>query len=132
MILMSMPPALQFYLVTAYCCGIATFAYYAMLSGQGWLISPSCRQLFYVRYIDWFVTTPLILVDLALIVGADWCVPLLFIRSTRVVADPSIRAMPSRKTTPLCLTQDVCECHDRGGSDDGIWRVYGCHLFGPY
>lgn len=72
MMLKAAPEKRKFYLVTAYCCGIATFAYYAMLSGQGWLISPSCRQLFYVRYIDWFVTTPLILVDLALIVGADW------------------------------------------------------------
>jgi len=42
-----------------------------MLSGQGWLITPNCRQLFYVRYADWFVTTPLILLDLGLIVGAD-------------------------------------------------------------
>nr|AHH02127.1 protein 106 [synthetic construct] len=62
----------KFYFVTCYCCGIATFAYYAMLSGQGWLISPSCRQLFYVRYLDWFFTTPLLLIDLALIAGADW------------------------------------------------------------
>lgn len=42
-----------------------------MLSGQGWLITPNCRQLFYVRYLDWAVSTPLILLDLGLIVGAD-------------------------------------------------------------
>jgi bacteriorhodopsin len=61
----------QFYFTTCYITAISTFAYYAMLSGQGWLITPNCRQLFYVRYADWFVTTPLILLDLGLIVGAD-------------------------------------------------------------
>jgi bacteriorhodopsin len=61
----------QFYFTTCYITAISTFAYYAMLSGQGWLITPNCRQLFYVRYVDWFVTTPLIMLDLGLIVGAD-------------------------------------------------------------
>lgn len=61
----------KFYFTTCYIGAISTFAYYAMLSGQGWLITPSCRQLFYVRYLDWFVTTPLILLNLGMIVGAD-------------------------------------------------------------
>ena len=61
----------QFYFTTCYVTAISTFAYYAMLSGQGWLITPNCRQLFYVRYLDWFVTTPLILLDLGMIAGAD-------------------------------------------------------------
>ena len=39
----------KFYFTTCYIGAISTFAYYAMLSGQGWLITPSCRQLFYVR-----------------------------------------------------------------------------------
>ena len=39
----------KFYFVTCYIGAVSTFAYYAMLSGQGWLITPSCRQLFYVR-----------------------------------------------------------------------------------
>mmetsp|Transcript_12348 Transcript_12348/g.29570 ORF Transcript_12348/g.29570 Transcript_12348/m.29570 type:complete len:294 (+) Transcript_12348:119-1000(+) len=61
----------QFYFTTCYITAIATFGYYAMLSGQGWLITPNCRQLFYVRYVEWFATTPLILLDLGLIAGAD-------------------------------------------------------------
>lgn len=35
-----------------YVTAISTFAYYAMLSGQGWLITPNCRQLFYVRSVE--------------------------------------------------------------------------------
>jgi len=62
----------KFYFTTCYITAVATFSYYAMLSGQGWLITPSCRQLFYVRYLDWVITTPLLLLDLGLIVGAEW------------------------------------------------------------
>jgi len=65
------PEKRKFYFTTCYVTAISTFAYYAMLSGQGWLITPNCRQLFYVRYLEWFVTTPLILLDLGMIVGAD-------------------------------------------------------------
>mmetsp|Transcript_43264 Transcript_43264/g.67771 ORF Transcript_43264/g.67771 Transcript_43264/m.67771 type:complete len:287 (-) Transcript_43264:329-1189(-) len=61
----------QFYFAVCYVTAISTFSYYAMLSGQGWLITPNCRQLFYVRYADWFVTTPLILMILGLIVNVD-------------------------------------------------------------
>jgi len=61
----------QFYFATCFATAISTFAYYAMLSGQGWLITPNCRQLFYVRYLEWFFSTPLILLDLGMIAGAD-------------------------------------------------------------
>ncbi|EKX50388.1 hypothetical protein GUITHDRAFT_85284 [Guillardia theta CCMP2712] len=61
----------KFYFIMCYVTAISTFAYYAMLSGQGWLITPNCRQLFYVRYVDWFFTTSLIFLNLGLIVGAD-------------------------------------------------------------
>lgn len=50
---------------------IATFSYYAMLSGQGWLITPACRQLFYVRYIEWISTTPLLMLVLGMLAEAD-------------------------------------------------------------
>ena len=42
-----------------------------MLSGQGWLITPACRQLFYVRYIEWITTTPLLMLVLGLLAEAD-------------------------------------------------------------
>jgi bacteriorhodopsin len=37
--------------------GFAAIAYLAMLSGQGWTPTSGCRQFFYARYIDYFVTT---------------------------------------------------------------------------
>nr|AHH02151.1 protein 99 [synthetic construct] len=61
----------KFYFTCCYIGMIATFAYYAMLSGQGWIITPSCRQMFYVRYVEWIASTPLLLMLLAWIVGAD-------------------------------------------------------------
>lgn len=30
------------------------------------------REIFYVRYIDWFITTPLLLTDLMLTAGMPW------------------------------------------------------------
>jgi len=33
---------------------------------------PFLRQIFYVRFIDWFVTTPLILVEILLLSGIEW------------------------------------------------------------
>jgi len=42
-----------------------------MLSGQGWTAIAGCRQFFYVRYLDWLVTTPLLILDLGLIAGQD-------------------------------------------------------------
>jgi len=46
-------------------------AYFAMLSGQGWTAIAGCRQFFYARYVDWAITTPLIILELGLIAGAD-------------------------------------------------------------
>eukprot|EP00282_Hemiselmis_andersenii_P040949 CAMPEP_0172058024 /NCGR_PEP_ID=MMETSP1043-20130122/6631_1 /TAXON_ID=464988 /ORGANISM="Hemiselmis andersenii, Strain CCMP441" /LENGTH=179 /DNA_ID=CAMNT_0012717537 /DNA_START=1 /DNA_END=540 /DNA_ORIENTATION=- len=42
-----------------------------MLSGQGWTAIAGCRQFFYARYVDWAITTPLILLELGLIAGAE-------------------------------------------------------------
>lgn len=46
-------------------------AYFAMLSGQGWTAIAGCRQFFYARYVDWAFTTPLIILQLGLIAGAE-------------------------------------------------------------
>jgi bacteriorhodopsin len=35
-------------------------------------VSGTLRQIFYVRYIDWFLTTPLLLLDLLLTAGLPW------------------------------------------------------------
>ena len=46
---------------------MAFLSYYAMATGYGWTTvsvgsSDMARQFFYARYIDWAVTTPLLLV----------------------------------------------------------------------
>jgi len=43
------PNVRVFYYINAYVCGVATFAYFAMLSGMGWETIMGCRQFFYVR-----------------------------------------------------------------------------------
>ena len=60
-----------YYYCNVFVCGLATMAYFAMLSGQGWTAVAGCRQFFYARYVDWSITTPLLLLDLGLIAGAD-------------------------------------------------------------
>lgn len=60
-----------YYYCNVFICGFATMSYFAMLSGQGWTAVAGCRQFFYARYVDWSVTTPLLLLDLGLIAGAD-------------------------------------------------------------
>jgi bacteriorhodopsin len=60
-----------YYYCNVFICGFATMSYFAMLSGQGWTAIAGCRQFFYARYVDWMITTPLLLLDLGLIAGAD-------------------------------------------------------------
>jgi len=60
-----------YYYINVFVCGFATMSYFAMLSGQGWTAIAGCRQFFYARYVDWSVTTALLLLDLGLIAGAD-------------------------------------------------------------
>jgi bacteriorhodopsin len=50
--------------------GIATMAYLAMASGAG-VETVDGRAVFWMRYVDWFFTTPFFLLDLALLSGAD-------------------------------------------------------------
>mmetsp|Transcript_16831 Transcript_16831/g.26088 ORF Transcript_16831/g.26088 Transcript_16831/m.26088 type:complete len:255 (-) Transcript_16831:227-991(-) len=65
------PGVRKFYYINAYICGVATFAYFAMISGMGWETIMGCRQFFYVRYLDWAVTTPLMIMNLGLLAGED-------------------------------------------------------------
>ena len=43
----------KYYFCNTFICGVATFSYFAMLSGQGWTAIAGCRQFFYARYVDW-------------------------------------------------------------------------------
>lgn len=70
-----------FHYITATMLMISGIAYFCMGSNLGWTailvefqrsddkVSGDMRQIFYVRYIDWFITTPLLLADLLLICG---------------------------------------------------------------
>jgi bacteriorhodopsin len=50
--------------------GIATMAYLTMFSGAG-VTEIAGRNIYWMRYVDWFFTTPFFLLDLALLAGAD-------------------------------------------------------------
>jgi len=68
-------------------CGIAAIAYFAMASGGGWVIAPDCRQLFVARYLDWAITTPLILIDLGVVAGVSkWDILALVLSDVLMVA----------------------------------------------
>jgi len=78
-----------FHYITAMITLVATIAYFSMGSNLGQVpitvefdrpnskqvygagVSGT-REIFYVRYIDWFVTTPLLLLDLLLTAGVPW------------------------------------------------------------
>jgi len=78
-----------FHYITAAITLVASIAYFSMGSGLGQVPITvefgrpdskmvygaglhGTREIFYVRYIDWFVTTPLLLLDLLLTAGVPW------------------------------------------------------------
>jgi len=73
-----------FHYITASVTMVAAIAYFSMASNLGWtpidveyirsnpVVSGVNREIFYVRYIDWFITTPLLLTDLLLTAGMPW------------------------------------------------------------
>ncbi|KAI1071398.1 hypothetical protein NW752_001532 [Fusarium irregulare] len=73
-----------FHYITASITMVAAIAYFTMGANLGWapimvefhrgshLVAGNYREIFYVRYIDWFITTPLLLMDLLLTAGMPW------------------------------------------------------------
>lgn len=73
-----------FYYITASITATACIAYYTMASNLGYAavniefqrsnskVAGITRQIFYARYIDWVVTTPLLLLDILLTAGMNW------------------------------------------------------------
>ena len=73
-----------FHYITAAITMVASIAYFSMASNIGWtpitvefarsaaVVSGNAREIFYVRYIDWVITTPLLLMDLLLTSGLPW------------------------------------------------------------
>jgi bacteriorhodopsin len=60
-----------FYVITTLIALIAFVSYLAMATGQG-DAQVDGRTFYYFRYIDWVFTTPLLLLDLALLALVDW------------------------------------------------------------
>ena len=73
-----------FHYITAAVVFVAAIAYFTMGSNLGFTpiqvefqrsdpkVRGNFREIFYVRYIDWFITTPLLLMDLLLTAGMPW------------------------------------------------------------
>ncbi|ESZ89976.1 hypothetical protein SBOR_9638 [Sclerotinia borealis F-4128] len=73
-----------FHYITASITMTASIAYFTMASNLGYasiiqefqrsnpLVRGVYREIFYVRYIDWVVTTPLLLLDILLTAGLPW------------------------------------------------------------
>lgn len=59
--------AQYFYWITAVITGVAFISYLTMATGAGSTVLEDGRQFYYFRYIDWLITTPLLLLDLALL-----------------------------------------------------------------
>jgi len=73
-----------FHYITASVTMVAAIAYFSMGSHLGWTpidvefsrndpeVRGINREIYYVRYIDWVITTPLLLLDLLLTAGMPW------------------------------------------------------------
>ena len=65
----------RFYVVTALVAGIATVAYLLMFLGIGVsqvrVPGEGVLRIYWMRYVDWLLTTPLLLFALALLAGSD-------------------------------------------------------------
>lgn len=73
-----------FHYITASITMVAAIAYFSMASNLGWtpidvefqrsagIVRGVNREIYYVRYIDWFITTPLLLMDLLLTAAMPW------------------------------------------------------------
>lgn len=69
-----------FHIITAFITAIATLSYFAMATGSGNLFAETFykkteehlfRQVFWARYVDWALTTPLLLLDLSFLAGLN-------------------------------------------------------------
>lgn len=60
---------LQTRMIAGIVCFIASLAYLTMATGHGFVTQCSGRDFYYARYIDWLITTPLMLYDIAKLGG---------------------------------------------------------------
>jgi bacteriorhodopsin len=67
------PEQQRFYIITIFITAIASAAYFAMATGFGLTevtVGGEVLDIYWARYADWLFTTPLLLLDLALLAGA--------------------------------------------------------------
>lgn len=60
-----------FFIITATITGVAGFSYLVMATGAGSTLINGERVFYWFRYVDWLITTPLLLLDLALLALAS-------------------------------------------------------------
>ena len=68
------PEQQRFYIITVFITAIASAAYFAMATGFGLAevtVEGATLDIYWARYADWLFTTPLLLLDLALLAGAN-------------------------------------------------------------
>eukprot|EP00438_Fugacium_kawagutii_P022934 Skav226771 [mRNA] locus=scaffold8:188038:188643:- [translate_table: standard] len=68
---MSQESTKRFNYVAALVTAVAATAYCSMAYGLG-VEEVNGRNIYYMRYVDWLFTTPLLLLDLALLAGSDF------------------------------------------------------------
>ncbi|SDF89813.1 bacteriorhodopsin [Halorientalis regularis] len=64
----------EFYIITIFIPAIAAVSYFSMAMGYGLTevtVAGEMLDIYWARYADWLFTTPLLLIDLALLAGAD-------------------------------------------------------------
>ena len=64
----------EYYIITIFIPAIAATSYFSMAMGFGLtevMVAGEALDIYWARYADWLFTTPLLLLDLALLAGAD-------------------------------------------------------------
>merc|ERR1711976_1118817 len=83
--------------------GIATMAYLAMFCGAG-IKEVDGRPVYWMRYVDWFFTTPFFLLDLALLAGADsWDTFYVMLMNAICIATGAIGALVPACKMPMFI-----------------------------
>jgi len=68
------PKKQEFYIITIFIPAIAAASYFSMAQGYGLtevMVGGEALDIYWARYADWLFTTPLLLLDLALLAGAN-------------------------------------------------------------
>jgi len=90
--------------------GIATVAYLGMTVGAG-VSEVDGRDVYWMRYIDWFFTTPFFLLDLALLAGADtWDTFYVMLLNAMCIASGAVGALTPAGKIPMFMLGMITFC----------------------